>query len=470
NFYLDKQFSPDNTFLVGGDVYAERVRSPAFTFDPVRNTSVPSRPRVPDRARYTSYGVYMQDVYDIIPEALRLSGALRYNVASYLSRAANSPLVGAQPLFPDDSLRVADFSGRLGAVVTPFQDFRIAANYSRGFRAPNITDLGTLGLTGDGFEVDASSADLLNGTIGTTAGRDAVSTGLRVERQRSEISNNFDLGFGYRRGRFETELTGFLIDINSAITKQALILPPGAIGRQLGDQTITDQLSNGVVFVPLSASPVLVRANYADARLYGFEYEIEGRVAKAWTFGGNFTYVRAKDKATGLPPNIEGGTPPPAAFLSLRYQPAAKRYWVEAYSTLARRQTRLSSLDLADRRTGATRSRTDIANFFRNGARVRGLVVEGADRLPGTADDVLLATGETLRQVQDRVLGSAAAAPLLPYLPGYGLVNLRGGFRINENAEVNVAFENIGDKSYRNASWGIDGPGRSVTARLRYRF
>ena len=470
NFYLDKQLSPNNTFLIGGDVYREHVSSPAYTYSPVNNTFTPSRPRVPHGARYLSSGLFVQDVYDAVPGRLRLSGALRYNVASYLSRASNSPLVNGRPLFPDDSLRVADFSGRLGAVVTPLDRFHIAFNYSRGFRAPNITDLGTLGLTGDGFEVDASSAVALGGTIGTTASRDAVSTGLPVERQRSEVSNNFDLSFGYRRKQFDTELTLFLIDINQAITKQSLILPPGVVGRLLGDQPIVNQLPSGVVFVPLSSAPVLVRANYTDARLSGFEYELEARLSSRWAFGGNFTYIHAKDKATGLPPNIEGGTPPPTGFLRLRYQPPAKRFWIEAYSTLAYRQDRLSSLDLSDRRTGATRSRTDIANFFNNGARVRGLTAPGPDGRFGTADDVLIQTGETLAQVQSRVLGSATSAPLFSHLPGYGLINLRGGVRLDENSSIDIDFENIGDKSYRGPSWGIDGPGRSITARYRYRF
>ncbi|MFN2454278.1 MAG: TonB-dependent receptor domain-containing protein [Pyrinomonadaceae bacterium] len=470
NAYLDKQLTRDNTLLIGTDFYRETVRAPAFTFRPTNNSSVPSRPRIPDGARYLSYGFYTQDVYEVIPERLRLSGALRFNVASYSSRAANSALVNGLPLFPNDSLRTDDFSGRFGVVTSPVKDFSVVFNYSRGFRAPNITDLGTLGLTGDGFEVDSNSALSLGGTIGTTAGRDAVSTNLPVARQRSEVSNNYDLGFRYRRKRFDTDLTGFLIDINQAIVKQALILPQGATGLLLGDQPITNQLPNGVVLVPLSTSPVLVRANFTDARLFGLEYTLNARLTDAVTFGGNFTLIRAKDRATGLAPNIEGGTPPATGFLRLRYEPPGKRYYVEAYSTLADRQNRLSSLDLSDRRIGATRSRSDIASFFNNGARVRGLIGLGTDGINGTADDVLLTTGETLPQIQNRVLGSATAAPLFTYIPGYGLINVRGGLRFNENSDVTIDFENIGDKSYRGLSWGIDGPGRSVTARYRYRF
>jgi hemoglobin/transferrin/lactoferrin receptor protein len=472
NGFLDKQLGRGNTLLLGTDFYRETVASPAFTVNPVTDTSTPSRPRVPDGARYILFGLYAQDIYEAIPNKLRLSGALRYNVASYLSRAAKSVLVNGKPLWPDDSLRVADFSGRFGAVITPVEHLSIALNYSRGFRAPNITDLGTLGLTGDGFEADFNSAAALGGTIGSSAAANAVSTGIPVQKQQSELSNNFDIGVRFRHHRFDTDLTWFLIDINDAIVKQALILPPGAVGKFIGDQQITSQNPSGTVFVPASTVPVLIRANFTDARLFGLEYTVDARLNRDWTFGGNFTYIRAKDKATGLPPNIEGGTPPPLGFLRLRYEPAGKRFWIEGYSTLADRQTRLSTLDLGDRRTGATRSTGQIANFFRRGACMRGLVAPGPDGRCATGDEtILIPTGETLAQVQTRVLGSPTAppAPLFPYLAGYGLINVRGGYRF-EKSEISIDFENIGDKNYRGPSWGIEGPGRSVTARYHYRF
>ncbi|HEV2864740.1 MAG TPA: TonB-dependent receptor [Pyrinomonadaceae bacterium] len=471
SFNLDKRFSSRNTLLFGGDLYHERVNAPAHTLNPVTNVDAPSRGRAPDEARYVQSGLFVQDFYEAVPGRVRLSGALRYNVASYRSRAADSPTIGGARLWPDDSLYVDDFSGRAGIVVTAADNLNLAFNYSRGFRAPNITDLGTLGLTGDGFEIDTATAAALGGTVGTTAGRAAVSTGRPVVRQQSEVSNNFDASVLYRRGRWRAEATGFLIDINKAITKQALILPAGSTGRLLGDQPITSQLSNGVVFVPLSAAPVLVRANFSDARLYGTELGFDAPLARDFAASGGFTYIYAKDKETGLPPNIEGGTPAPNGFLRLRYEPAGGSFWVEAYGVAFDRQTRLSSLDLGDRRTGATRSRDDIRDFFRRGACVRGLVAPGPDGRCATGDEtILIPTGETLAQVQNRLLGSATSAPLFVAVPGYGLVGIRGGLKLGENSDLQFEFDNLADKNYRGISWGIDGPGRSFFSRYRLRF
>ncbi|MDQ3684106.1 MAG: TonB-dependent receptor [Acidobacteriota bacterium] len=470
NFYLDKQ-TGNNSFLVGGDVYHDKVDALSFSTDPAAGVVTLVRPRVPDGARYILAGLFVQDTYDVVHERLRLSGALRYNVASYRARAADSPLVNSLPLFPDDSLRVDDFSGRVGIVGTIADGMNVTFNFSRGFRAPNVTSLGSLGLVGVGFQVAAADVANLSAVIGSTADEAAVSTGVHVAPLRSETTNNFDLGFRLRRGRVDTDLTGYLIDYNDTIVRQTLILPPGAIGLQLGGERVERQNANGPVFVPLSPNPVLVQANFNATRLYGIEYTLDLRLTESLTFGGNYSFVRAEDKDTGEPPNLGGGgVPPQLGFLRLRYRPANSRYFLEAYSTLAGRQDRLSTLDLADRRTGATRSRTNIQNFFRRGARVRGLVNNGADGVANNADDILIPTGETLAQVQTRILGGANSASLFTAIPGYGLINLRGGFRFNENNDLDFDFENIADKSHRNPGWGVDGPGRSVSIRYRYRF
>ena len=487
SFYLDKQIGTRNSFLIGGDIYRDHVKAPSYTFQPNANdltigTVTLTRPRVPNGARYILAGLYVQDAFEAIQDRLRFSGALRYNVGSYRSRASNSPLVNGQPLFPNDSLRVADFSGRIGMVATVTEGLNLAFNYSRGFRAPNITALGSTGLVGVGFQVATTDVLGLGATIGSTANASAVSTGVEVAPLSSETSNNYDLSLRFRKGRFDTEVVGFIIDYDNTIVRQTLILPQGAVGIFLGSQPITHQLETGAVIVPLSTSPVLVQANFSNTRMKGLEYEVDYHLNNSWTFGGNYTYIHAADRATGEVPNLGGGgLPPQLGFLRLLYRPTNKRYWIEGYSVLAGRQNRLSTLDLADRRTGAERSRINIQNFFRRGACVRGLTTPGATGC-GSSGGILIPTGETLAQVQDRLLplgdtingvrivGPDTAVPMFTAIPGYGLLNIRGGFQFRENQEITIDFENILDKSHRNPGWGIDGPGRSVTVRYKYKF
>ena len=478
NFYVDKQIGDRNTLLLGADVYHDKITAPAFTTDPVTHVVVNSRPRVPNGATYLSYGFFLQDVFSVIPNRLNLSAALRYNVADYNARAADSPIVGGKPLFPDDHEHFNAFSGRIGAVLTVGHGFDIAAKYARGFRAPNTTDLSLIGLVGTGFEVNSREAINHGGFIGTTAGTDAVSSGVPVADIVPENGDDFDLSLRYSSKRFAAELTGFTLKLDNVYLDQTLILPPGAVGQFLGSDQIISQNPRGWVSVATApGSPVLVRVSYDAARLNGVELNTQARFNDKFSARGNATYIRAHSLINGLPPNIEGGVPNPAINLSFRYQPRS-RFHVEAYSTLTGRQRRLSSLDLNDRRTGAARSRGGIQNFFRRGACVRGLTT-GACNVAG---GILIPTGETLAQVQNRLLPIGATingvtvvdnnsnVPMFTAVPGYGIFGVRGAIRFGENSEVAFDFENIGDKQYRGISWGIDGPGRGVTLRYRYNF
>jgi hemoglobin/transferrin/lactoferrin receptor protein len=482
NFYLDKQFGESNTFLFGADIYRDKIDTPAFTFDPVARTTVNSRPRVPNGSRYLSYGFFVQNSYTAIPDRLRINAAVRYSAASYRARAADSdPGPNGLPLFPDDSGRFDAFSGRIGAVVKVVGGFDIAGKYTRGFRAPNTTDLSLLGFVGASFEVDANTAASRGGFIGTTALNDAVSTGIPVTPLQPEFSDSFDLSFRYASRRFSADITGFTNLLSDVYFDQALVLPPGAVGTFLGSERITAQNAAGLVSVGTPpAGPVLVRVNFDDARFNGVEANARGRFNDQFSTAGNFTYIRAHSLLNGLPPNVEGGVPPATGFVSLRYQPRS-RFYIEGYSVMTGRQNRLSTLDLGDRRTGGGRSRGTIQNFFRRGACVRGLTTPGAGGC-GNAGGILLATGETLAQVQNRLLPIGATingvrvvdnntiVPTHPYVAGYGLVGLRGAYKVTDTSEVLFDFENIFDKSYRGISWGIDGAGRGVTLRYRYSF
>ena len=62
------------------------------------------------------------------------------------------------------------------------------------------------------------------------------------------------------------------------------------------------------------------------------------------------------------------------------------------------------------------------------------------------------------------------SASLFTAVPGYVTFSVRGGLRIRERHQVLADFANIGDRNYRGISWGLDGPGRSVSLRYSFRF
>lgn len=436
----------------GADSYREGIAAPSFTFNPANNAIALVRPRIPDGATYWMYGLFAQESWQV-NRKVRVSGAIRWGGVRYESRGT--------ALWPSDQVRTSAPSGRVGVVFAPVEQLRFFGHYSRGFRAPSTTDLGTVGLQGNGA-FEASFADLATtgATIGDRADDQARSTGQPIERVRPETSDNYEGGAVWRSGRVRAEVSGFWINLGNTIVSQTLLLPPGAVGTRLGDQVIARQLPSGAVFVPASTGPVLIRSNFGGAQTYGWEQSSEVKISRSLSVAENVTWLYARDKATGRPPDIEGGTPPLMAFVRLRWAPESRRIWVEAYSTLAGRQDRLSSLALADRRVGATRSRANIASYFNNGAVARGLVVNG----------VLRATGENVAAVQNRVLGAANSAPMFTAIPGYGLFGVRTGWRLGERSRVFVDASNLFDRSHRGISWGMDGAGRSVTIAYRYQF
>lgn len=83
---------------------------------------------------------------------------------------------------------------------------------------------------------------------------------------------------------------------------------------------------------------------------------------------------------------------------------------------------------------------------------------------------MLLATGETLAQIQDRVLGAGVnSAPLFREVGGFVTPGFRGGVRAGRH-EWLLDAENITDGNYRGISWGVDAPGRGMSVRYVVRF
>ncbi len=262
----------------------------------------------------------------------------------------------------------------------------------------------------------------------------------------------------------------FVNHIYDNIQKQTLILPQGAVGTLLGTDPITAQNANGAVFVAASTTPVLVRANFDNARSWGIEYQGRFQLSRALSLRTVFTYYDVEDTKTGLAPNIEGGVPAPDGYLLLQYAPAGGKWWVSRTCTPPAEQSNLSTLDLGDRRTAAPRNRTNMRAFFLNGATNRGWVGAGPDGALGSADDVLNATGETITQIMDRVLGVGVnSGVLFSAVPSYVTVGVRGGLRFGPH-QILIDAQNLTDENYRGISWGIDAPGRGIAVRYFARF
>ncbi len=447
--------------LFGGEVYDEYIDAAAQALNPATGSSATLRGRFPNGSRYTSYGLFAQHSSEWLSGRLRTQAGVRYSGIHFETFADKNPVLGGQPTVPDFSTGLNDVTFQSGASYRVVRFLVIYGTVSRGFRAPNTTDFSSVGLTSNGFEVSPDEAARAGGLIGTTANNVAVSTGRAARQLSPESLWDYEGGVRINAGAFSANLSGFHYSLKDFITKRTLILSPGAVGSTMGGVVITQQLPTGAVLAAVDPRPILTRANIGRVRIRGLEAETQWKATPWLWLRGNISYLRGIDVETGSPPDIEGGLPPLHGFFSARWQRSSKPYWLEAFTLWSDKQDRLSSLDLPDQRIGATRSRSSMAAFFNNGAVARGLVAAG----------VLLPTGETLAQVQNRVLGvGVQSAPMFTQTSGFATLNFRGGYRINEKSEFIWVFENVLDKNYRLHGSGIDSPGRNLQLSYIFRF
>jgi outer membrane receptor protein involved in Fe transport len=449
---------------MGFEIYSERVQSrrldrafDATTGDFTDESVV--RPRFPDGARYRSMAVFLQDTARLAGDWLTGTVGLRYSRFRYEQPSRpNDPSSGV-PLVPGFGTSFGDMTWSTGVVAEIGPHLAVTGRVARGFRAPNVNDFGSIGLSGLGFEIDPDEAVRL---AARSVRLGPLTDAHPVRQLVPEQATNVEGGVRVRSSRLTAAAAIFRTRLSDFIERQTVLLPPGAVGSSIGGQPIVGQDGSGAVYTALSNTAVFVRANAGHVRMSGWEANATLFLAEALSLRVALGSVRGTDLETGRPPAIENGIPPTSGFAGLRWDPAGRRWWGEVYSLFALAQTRFSANDLQQARTGGLRSRQEIVDFFNNGAVARGLV----------ADGVLLATGETVDQVVLRVLGPDpdARLPLYTENPAFAVLGLRGGWRLSGRATLTVILENVFDHNYRTMGSGVDGPGVNLVLRQAVTF
>lgn len=445
-----RRFLERHDLTFGGEMYDEYIGAVGEFEDPLTQTREPVRPRIPDGSRYQSVGLFVQDTVNL-NGGLALRGGVRYGHFAFRTRS--DPSLGVE----EERLATDALTFNVGAVLRVTGALNATASVSRGFRAPNAFDLGAIGISGGGFEVAPGEARDLGAEIGSSDGPDATSTGLPVDQLDAEVLYAYETGLKLQTPTLTASLTGFDLELRDIIQRRTAIFPQPVVGEVIAGFEVVRQDEAGRAFVAEDPRPIATRVNVDRARVRGIEADIRARLTPSWTAGAYFSATHGRDLESGEPLRR---MPPPLGGVRLRFEPPASRYWVEGVSSFAWRQTRLSSGDLSDARIGAHRSRESIAGFFGGTATDLGLVQDG----------VLVSTGETLAEVQTRVLGPVDAAPLFTSTPGFLVFGLRGGYRLTERTDLTLLAENLTDRNYRWHGSGVDAAGINLQIRARHRF
>jgi hemoglobin/transferrin/lactoferrin receptor protein len=455
----------DHAITFGAEFYHERITSKRqeFSFNNTTRdfTNVADvRARFPNGANYRTLGLFVQDVATLVPQRLTANVGLRYSIFRYHQSSQNNPLDAAgRPTVPELEASFDDVTFNAGLAYAIDSRFTLTGNVSRGFRAPNVNDFASTGLSGLGFEIAPDEGVRLGGSTGLLDSSRRLVDTHPLEPIRAEQLYSYEVGLRFVSSSFSGNFAAFDSEISDLIERRTLLLPSGAVGQLVGGQPIIRQDSTGAVFTSLSNSAVFVRTNATRVRMRGVEGSFAVKLRRDLSANANMFYLRGTDLRTGLPPSLENGIPPATGFAGVKWE--RSRGWLELYSNFAAPQRRFSDNDLSQARIGGLRTREEIAGFFNGGAVARGLVRNG----------ILLPTGETLSQVQLRLLGPGLQPNVLfTKNPGFALLNLRGGFRIGERSSVMIILENIFDKNYRTMGSGIDGPGTNAAVRYSFSF
>lgn len=476
--------------VFGGEIYRERIEAGRDETDPRDGVPVIKRALYPNGSHYRTYGAFAQETVEILRNRLRANFGGRYTRVDFRTFAEDNRDGYGNLLGVIDSAQTFDdltFNAGLSWQVTSF--FTLNLLTGRGFRAPNLNDLGALGLNDLGFEVPAAAAVESGGLVGLSDGEGVASNGRRAAPLKAERLFNYELGATLRWRKLYLRGHVFDAELKDPIVRRTLLFPAGRIPVTLAGIAVTPieqtaaQKAQNLVSVATGLDPRGVKAfiNEGEAKYYGFDAIFRYLITTRWSAEGNYSYLVGRELD---PHRFIRRLPPQQGFLALRFQPVNHRWrinWFELSGNFSGPQERLSGGDLTDERIGAARRRREITDFFQ-GSPVRSFIAPGADGAFGTTDDLFRPTGETVAQIRDRVLPIGAMinsvgiiddnsrVPLYLKTAGFASLNLRGSIAISEYLSLNLALMNILDRNYRVHGSGLDAPGINFFAGIKFSF
>jgi TonB-dependent heme/hemoglobin receptor len=282
----------DGHFLTWGvDYYGDAVDSSRVRTNIVTGVETPRPPRFPDGSTMTQLGVFAVDDWKASDRLDVIFGLRWSDVATELPPSGASS--GVQV---DDR----DVSGNLSVAYALRNDLRLVANLGRGFRAPNVFDLGTFGdRPGNRFNVP--NPDLESETVTT-----------------------FDAGLKFEGERVQGEIVGYVSRYSDKITSVLT-----------GEVTPSGRL-------------VVQNRNASRLDLVGIEAGLRGQLRDDFDWYASTTWTRGDETVEGLETPADR-IPPIFGAAGLVWH-ATARVDVEGYLEYAGSQDRYSPRDEVDPR------------------------------------------------------------------------------------------------------------------------
>ncbi len=262
----------------GADAQFNILQSTAVAENIVSGEKQPTDTRYPDgQNNMNLYGVYAQHVYKFGKGKLVLNDGIRFNATTLYSTIENNIL---NLPFTEINETNRAVTGNVGLIYFPSKPWRINLNASRGFRAPNIDDLGKV--------FDSFVGEML------------VVPNQNLE---PEYTNSVDLGVEFRNKNYFFSVYGFYTQFQNAIV--------------LDDFQFQGQdslLYNGI------NTKVFANQNKAEAFLYGAGIESKIKLNKNYTAAANIAYTYGRFQESDKTEVPLDHVPPVYGRVSVAYQ------------------------------------------------------------------------------------------------------------------------------------------------------
>jgi hemoglobin/transferrin/lactoferrin receptor protein len=269
----------------GLEVYNDLINSSRIDRDLLSDVTVLKRGLYPDGATMTSFAAFSMHTFDL--QNWNITAGARFN--TFINKVKDET-VGIIKLTPSALV------GNLGILRKLNKTSSLFVSMNTGFRAPNIDDLGTLGIVD--FRYETPNFDL-----------------------KPEHSFQYQIGYKYQDSKLRGEIYVYRNELYNLIVRN----------RMVGDS--------------IEGYPVYQKENIERAYIQGVETAWDLELNKSWIVSGSMTYTYGQNITRNEPVRR---IPPLFGRLNLEYK--FKGWWFNLEWQTAGKQERLAVGDKEDNR------------------------------------------------------------------------------------------------------------------------
>lgn len=269
----------------GFEVYNDLVNSRRTDTDLTTDISVSGRGLYPDGATMTSIAAFSMHTLDL--QNWNVTAGVRFN--TFINKVADEA-VGITKLTPSALV------GNLAILRKLNETSNIFVSMNTGFRAPNIDDLGTLGIVD--FRYETPNFDL-----------------------KPEHSFQYQIGYKYHDRKLRGEIFIYRNELYNLIVRNKMI----------GDT--------------IEGYPVYLKENIERAYIQGAETAWDLQLNNSWMVSGSMTFTYGQNITTNEPVRR---IPPLFGRMAVEYK--LKDWWINLEWQATRKQDRLAAGDKDDNR------------------------------------------------------------------------------------------------------------------------